>query len=95
MEDCCVVGGDEFTMGLGRLLQMWVAIWWQWVCVCSNSLSQIGCKFWFNFEFSLWVSVHLQVHGGGSGGLLWWWWGWVHCGFTEVATDLGKICVVL
>ena len=66
--DYYVVGGDEFTVGLGRLLQMWVAIWWQWVCGCFDSLSQIGCKFWFSFEFLLWVSVHLQVHGGGSGG---------------------------
>ena len=58
--DYYVVGGDEFTVGLGRLLQMWVAIWWQWVCGCFDSLSQIGCKFWFSFEFLLWVSVHLQ-----------------------------------
>ena len=39
---------------------MWVAIWWQWVCGCFDSLSQIGRKFWFSFEFLLWVSVHLQ-----------------------------------
>ena len=38
---------------------MWVAIWWQWVCGCFDSLSQIGRKFWFSFEFLLWVSVHL------------------------------------
>ena len=35
---------------------MWVAIWWQWVCGCSDFLSQIGFKFWFYFEFLLWVS---------------------------------------
>ena len=68
VEDCCVVCGDGFTVGLGRLLLMWVAILWQWVFGCSDSLSQIGCKFWFCFEFLLWVSVHLQLHGGGSGG---------------------------
>ena len=44
VEDCCVVGGDEFIVGLGRLLQMWVVIWWQWVCGCFDSLSQIRCK---------------------------------------------------
>ena len=68
--NCYVVGGDGFTVDLGRLLLMWVAIWWQWVCGCFDSLSQIRCKLWFCFEFLLWVSVHLQVHGGGSGGFL-------------------------
>ena len=62
------VGFGSFI--LGRLLLMWVAIWWQWDCGCFDSLSQIGCKFWFCFEFLLWVSVHLQVHSGGSGEFL-------------------------
>ena len=35
---------------------MWVVIWGQWVCGCFDSLSQIGFKFWFCFEFLLWVS---------------------------------------
>ena len=129
---------------------MWVAIWWQWVCGCSNFLSQIGFKFWFCFEFLLWVSMDwrsaviawwfgdrrrrrgglerwrwwilflsfrfslsltpilslkldvgfsfalnfccgywCQIYGGGGGGLLCCWWGWVHCGFTQVAIDVG------
>ena len=62
------VGFGSFI--LGRLLLMWVTIWWQWDCGCSDSLSQIGCKFSFCFEFLLWVSVHLEVHGGGSGEFL-------------------------
>ena len=70
MGGCCVVGGDGFTVGLRRLLQMWMVIWWLWVYGCSDSLSQIGFKLRFCFEFLLWVSMHLHVHGGGSVGLL-------------------------
>ena len=32
-------------------------------------LMGVGCGFdGFCFDFLLWVSVHLQVHGGGGGG---------------------------
>ena len=56
---CSVVGRDGFTVDLRRLRYMWVAIWWPWVCGGSDSLSQIGFKFWFCFEFLLWVLMHL------------------------------------
>ena len=60
--DCvrCVVGISNPSLFFHSLILSLIYL--------SNSdfVSQI--RFWFWFDFLLWVSVHLQIHGGGGGG---------------------------